>query len=67
MDDLFRKIEVIKLQYRDGLVDKTDALAQIANCVNRAVVDNSVVNRNKVAEITKETGALDKIRKIVTS
>jgi len=65
MDDLFKLINEVQGNYRDGLIDKTDALALLTSHVVKETIDNASVNRNKAHDISEETGALEKIRQIV--
>jgi len=65
MDKIFNHLYRIKQQYKEGLIDKTDALAALTNALIPVVLANAAEKSKIVAEVSRETRTLDKIRQIV--
>jgi len=65
MDKLFKQLDDTRSQYAEGLIDKTDTLAQMAKFINNEVLNNSVELRNMTIGTKADQKDLEKIRLIV--
>ena len=66
MDDLFKNLDVIRKNYKNGLIDKTDTLGEMTALLVTATITNADDHRDKINKIDRDKGALDKIRRIVS-
>lgn len=65
MNELFGKLNEIRRQYRDGLINNTEALGEMAKVVGNKVLLDAAENRKKVNELLIDLGNLEEIKGII--
>ena len=65
MDDTFNRLEEIREQYQNGLIDKTDALSSMTILLVAEVIANSKDNRQRAGSYSNSVEKLRKIQEIM--
>ncbi len=65
MDDTFNRLEEIREQYRNGLIDKTDALSSMTILLVAEVIANSKDNRQRADSYSNSVEKLRKTQEIM--